>query len=331
MWRWVRWLAPLVVLIVLALVFRDQMPFLGEGVRLLRDASPWGVFAAVLAAGASIVAMAEVMRLLLDAGGTSVPLRHTAAITLASNSWSTSLPGGPAFSAVLTYQVQRGWGASRLLCGWFFVLSSAVSTMWLVLIGVSGVFFLGADVNVFSLLLTLALMTVLSWAVWWAANHPATLERWARALLPRVNRLLRRAPEQGLEPLVGQLHQLESVHLSRGRFALVAAWSLLNRVFDALTLFLCVWAVTGSAPAVAGVLLAYTTAKLAGSAQVTPGGLGTVEAAIIATLVAAGMTAVDATAAALVYRLVSFALVTAVGWVVYFLYYARRGVRTSRD
>jgi len=327
--RWVRWLAPLAVLIVLALVFRDRMPFIGEGVRLLRDASPWGVLAAVVAALASIAAMAEVMRLLLDAGGTPVPLRRTAAITLASNSWSTSLPGGPAFSAVLTYQVQRGWGASRLLCGWFFVLSSAVSTMWLVVIGVAGVFFLGADVNVWSLLLTLVLMTALSWAVWWAANHPATLERWARILLPRLNRLLGRAPEQGVEAAVGQIHQLESVHLGPGRFSLVAGWSLLNRVFDALTLFLCVWAVTGSVPAVAGVLLAYTTAKLAGSAQVTPGGLGTVEAAVIATLVAAGMTAVDATAAAVVYRLVSFALITVIGWVVYFLYYARRGVRAS--
>lgn len=329
MWRWVRWLAPLVVLVVLGLAFRDQMPFIGDGVRRLRDASPWGVAAAVLAATASIVAMAEVMRLLLDAGGTRARLRDTTAITLASNSWSTSLPGGPAFSAVLTYRVQRSWGASRLLCGWFFVLSSAVSTMWLVVIGVAGVFFLGADVNVWSLLLTLLVMTGLSWAVWWAANHPATLERWARALLPRVNRVLRRAPDSGLEGAVTQIHQLESVRLSRGRFALVAGWSLLNRAFDVLTLFLCVWAVTGSAPAVAGVLLAYTTAKIAGSAQVTPGGLGTVEAAIIATLVAAGMTAVDATGAALVYRLVSFALITAVGWVIYFLYYARQGVRAG--
>ncbi|HHU67361.1 flippase-like domain-containing protein, partial [Corynebacterium sp.] len=202
-------------------------------------------------------------------------------------------------------------------------------TMWLVVIGIAGVFFLGADVNVWSLLLTLLVMTGLSWALWWAANHPATLERWARALLPRVNRVLRRAPESGLEGAVAQIHQLESVQLSRGRFSLVAGWSLLNRAFDALTLFLCVWAVTGAVPAAAAVLLAYTTAKIAGSAQVTPGGLGTVEVAIIGTLVAAGMTAVDATGAALVYRLVSFALITAVGWVIYFLYYARRGVRAG--
>ena len=75
----------------------------------------------------------------------------------------------------------------------------------------------------------------------------------------------------------------------------------------------------------AGVALAYLTAKLAGSAQVTPAGLGTVEAAIIATLVATGMTAVDATGAAIIYRLISFALITIIGWLIYFWHYARKG------
>ncbi|MDO5669317.1 MAG: YbhN family protein [Corynebacterium sp.] len=308
MWRWVRWLAPLAILIVLAFAFRDQMPFLGDGARRLREASPWAVGAAVLTAGVSIVAMAEVMRLLLSAGGTRIPLRDTTAVTLASNSWSTTLPGGPAFSAVLTYQVQRSWGASRVLCGWFLILSSAVSTMWLVLIGIAGVFFLGADVNVRSLLLTLAAMTLLSGVVYWASNNPDTLNAWTRGRF------------------TGTIHQLDSVRLHPGQFALISGWSLLNRALDVATLYLCVWAISDQAPAVAGVLLAYTTAKIAGSAQVTPGGLGTVEAAIIATLVASGMTAVDATGAALIYRLVSFALITAVGWVVYFLVYARRGL-----
>lgn len=66
-----------------------------------------------------------------------------------------------------------------------------------------------------------------------------------------------------------------------------------------------------------------------GSAQITPAGLGTVEAAIIATLVATGMTAVDATGAAIIYRLISFALMTAIGWVIYFWHYARKGLTLS--
>ncbi|QGU05699.1 lysylphosphatidylglycerol synthase transmembrane domain-containing protein [Corynebacterium comes] len=334
--RWIRWLGPLVVLIILVVAFRDQLPFLGDGVRRLRHAEPTGVLLAVIATFLSLFAMAEVMRLLLEAGGTRASPAQTTGLTIASNSWSTSLPGGPAFSAVFTYHVQRGWGASRLLCGWFLVLSSAVSTMWLVLIGAAGMFFLGARVSVWSLLVTLVAMAALSWAVYWAANHPAHLERWIRAVMPSLNRMLRRPRDAGVESAVTQLHQFDTVHLSRGRFAVVAGWSLLNRLFDAFTLYACVWAVTGTAPGLEsapdqttlmGILLAYTTTKLAGSAQVTPGGLGTVEAVIIATLVAVGMTAVDATGAAVVYRLISFALSTVVGWVIYFLFYAGRDTR----
>lgn len=333
--RWVRWLGPLVVLVILIVAFRDQLPFLGDGVRRLRDAEPTGVLLAATATFLSLFAMAEVMRLLLGAGHVRVTSAGATGLTLASNAWSTSLPGGPAFSAVFTYHVQRSWGASRLLCGWFLVLSSAVSTMWLVLIGVGGVFFLGARVSVWSLLITLAAMTALSWAVYWAANHPARLERWIRKLMPTLNRIRRRPRDAGVDSIVHQIHQFDTVQLSRVRFLTVAGWSLLNRLFDAFTLYACVWAVTGTAPGLEsapdqttlmGVMLAYTTAKLAGSTQVTPGGLGTVEAVIIATLVAVGMTAVDATGAALVYRLISFALATVVGWVIYFLAYAGRDV-----
>ncbi len=336
---WFRWLIPLVLLVALLTTFGGQLSFLGEGVRRLSGAHPGAVALAILAAVLSLLAMAEVMRLLMHAGGVRVPLRETGAITLASNSWSTTLPGGPAFSAILTFQIQRGWGAGVVLCGWFFALSSAISTMWLVLIGFAAVIFLGAAVSIWSLLATLLAALALTWAVYWVTAHPRLLERWARSLLPRLNRLLRRERGVGLDAVLRQVRQLDTVRLTRGRFLLVSTHSLLNRVLDIMALWACVWAVTGTLPGLSagpdhttlmGVVLAYVTAKLAGSAQVTPAGLGTVEAAIIATLVATGMTAVDATGVAIIYRLISFALITTVGWVVYFLHYARRGVR-ARD
>ena len=333
---WLRWLIPLILLVVLLAMFRDQLPFLGEGLRRLAGAHPGGVALTVIAAVLSLLAMAEVMRLLMHAGGVGVPRRETGAITLASNSWSTTLPGGPAFSAILTFQIQRSWGASVLLCSWFFALSSAISTMWLVLIGFAAVIFLGATVNIWSLLVTFLATLALTWSVYWITGRPRLLERWVRTLLPHLNRLLRRDPGSGLTAALRQVRQLDTVRLSGGRFLLVATHSLLNRVLDIMALWACVWAVTGVLPGLTavpdhttlmGVVLAYVTAKLAGSAQVTPAGLGTVEAAIIATLVATGMTAVDATGVAIVYRLISFALITIVGWVIYFLHYARRGTR----
>src|SRR5699024_8985471 len=148
-------------------------------------------------------------------------------------------------------------------------------------------------------------------------------------VLHRSNRVLRRPVETGVDKLVGHISQLRTVTLSAGNFAKAATWSLFNRLFDAASLWLCVWAVTGELPwieaspdntSLAGVVLAYTTAKIVGSIQATPGGVGPVEAAYIATLVATGMTAVNAAGAVIIYRLLSFILMSLIGWVIYFMY-----------
>ena len=338
--RWFTWTLSLGILVLLLFLFREQLDFVGQAITELRDAAPLPLLLAVASALLSLLAMAEVMRRLLAAGATEVSLNEANALTLASNAWSTSLPGGPAFSAVLTFQVQRRWGASILLCGWFFVISSAISTMWLILIAVAAILFLGAEVSVWSLAASFLVMALAAGAVYWVMRNPERLENWARGLLPRINKLLRRAPEKGVESTVEQIRQLDTVDFPAGQFAWTSLFSLANRLLDAATLALAVWAVTDAFPGLTagpnqtslmGVALAYITAKLAGSAQVTPGGVGTVDAALIAVLVATGMTAVDATGAAIVYRAISFLLVTIVGWVVYFARYARDGFSGPRQ
>ncbi|AVH89144.1 Putative integral membrane protein [Corynebacterium camporealensis] len=325
--KWLRLLASLLVLLVLGWVFRDELDFITDAsaacAPLTRSRWRWLSWASI----ASIWAMGEVMRLLLAAGGLRIPSKETAALTLASNAWSTTLPAGPTFSAVLTFHVQRTWGASVVLCGWFLVLSSAVSTMWLVLIGIGGVLFLNADMAFWSLIATLAGTVAVAAVLFWMINNPAKIERWLRNL-----KMLKGSAR---ERVMDQVHSLYEVSLTPWQFSQIAFYSLANRLLDMLSLWACLWAVTGTPPgfsaapdhtSIAGVALAYLTAKLAGSAQVTPAGLGTVEAAIVATLVATGMTAVDATGAAIIYRLISFALITVIGWVIYFMHYARKGI-----
>ncbi|MDY3128366.1 MAG: YbhN family protein [Corynebacterium sp.] len=325
--RWLRWVASLIVLAVLGWIFRDELTFLQEGFARLRTASIPAVLVVTASSLLSLLTMSQVMRLLIRAGGVPVSFRETTAITLASNAWSTTLPAGAAFSAILTYNVQRSWGATVALRGWFLVLSSAVSTAWLALIGLSGVLFLRASLGVSALISSLVLIAVAISLLFWLTNNPQPVERWLQR-----QRVITGKVRNGL---AGQVKNLEFVHLSRWQFASMALYSLGHRLFDMIALWGCVWAVTGDIAGfstaedrttLAGVALAYITAKLAGSAQVTPAGLGTVEAALIATLVATGMTAVDATGAAIIYRLISFAAMTAIGWVVYFLHYARTGL-----
>ena len=318
---WLRWLIGLAVLVVLAIVFRNSLGFLGEAVRALRTAAPLPVVFAVVAAAVSMIAMAQVMNLLMRAANVPTTLRDCNDLTLAANSWSTTMPGGPAFAAVLALQVQRQWGATVAVGAWYFMLSGALSTLWMVLMGLLAVVFMGADLSVWSLLGSLAGVAITVWALYWATAHPQTLRRWALAM---------KLPEKVGE----QLDSLSQVSMDPRTYLAAAGHSLANKLLDVVMLWCAVWSVTGALPAlhagtnettVMGVTLAFLSAKIAGSAQVTPAGVGVVEGATVGALVATGMTVTHATAATIIYRLVSFILVAAYGWVIYFARVARDG------
>jgi len=96
----------------------------------------------------------------------------------------------------------------------------------------------------------------------------------------------------------------------------VLALAVGNWLADCLCLTAAIAAVGAPIPW-QGLLLAYVGAAGVNSLGLTPGGLGVVEAALTAGLVAAGLDGADALAATLVYRLVSFWLVMVSGWVVF--------------
>lgn len=319
-WRqWLRWLAPVAVLVAVLVILRDELPFFGEAWGAMRAASIGPLLLAVATAVASLAAMAGVMQILLNVEGRITGVARTNAITYASNAWSTTVPGGPAISAWLTFRVHRLWGASVGLCGWFFVVSGALSTVWMVLIGVVAVALAGAELSAWSLLLSLLAAVATIGAVFWATLHPAVLKRWVRFL-----------PEKVHARVVGVIDQVSAIRISAPAFFAAAGLSLANRLLDLATMVFAVWAVSGQGVPIAGVCLAFIMTKLAGSAQVTPGGLGTVEPVAVGMLVAAGLPLAHATAATVAYRAVSFLLITAIGWVVYAAVYAGRGFMVGR-
>lgn len=291
--------------------------------------------------------MAEVMRVLLGAGGTRVSLRHTAGLTFGANALSTSFPGGAAISTVLQFQVMRHWKASPLLISWFIVFSGALSTVWLIALGVGAIMLRDAAFNVWSMTLPLLGMSCLAGVVWWATNHPKQLARVVELVFPPVERGLRRiilgfanllpriSVTAGLRhrcerlaarPLAGgtnavieHIYQLEAVRLTRVRFGWAALCSLSNWLFDAATLGLTVWALTDVVPDPGAILLAFITSKIVGSTNLTPGGLGPVDGALVGTLIATGFHSPDALSAVILYRCISLGMITAIGWVVYLL------------
>lgn len=305
---WVRWLAPLVIIAVLVLLFRDELPFLGEAWALLHDAHLTPLIATIATANLALFAMSAVMQILLNVQGRIANPLNTNAIVYASNAWSTSVPGGPALSALLTYRVQRSWGASPGLCGWFFVVSGALSTVWMALIGILAVLLLGADLSPATLVVSLVIAAAAMGAVFWVTRHPESLRR-----VPKLGALA---------------EQVAAIRMSPGQFLTATGFSLANRLFDLCTMALSILTIGGDI-ALSGVCLAFVMTKLAGAAQVTPGGVGTVEPVLTGMLVAGGLSLVDATAATMIYRLISFFLITMIGWLVYALVYAGRDLRSD--
>jgi uncharacterized protein (TIRG00374 family) len=107
--------------------------------------------------------------------------------------------------------------------------------------------------------------------------------------------------------------------------------SLLNWVTEILCLLFCVHAV-GATPSIAGVVLAFITAKLVGQAQITPGGLGPVDAALVGMLVgAAQMGSAKALAAVIVFRMISFLGLAIIGWLVFLWNFVRDSVDTQHS
>jgi putative heme transporter len=66
-----------------------------------------------------------------------------------------------------------------------------------------------------------------------------------------------------------------------------------------------------------GIVLAWAAGAGGSSLNLTPGGLGVVEAALTGALVALGVPANQALTAVLVYRAISFWLAIAIGWPIY--------------
>lgn len=332
--KWVRFLGPLAILTIAAFLLRDKMPFLAEGYNEVLRANNTGLVLSVIAVIASMAAMAYVMKLLLSAGGDKVRFLKTLELTFIANSWSSTFPGGAAISTVYQFQTIRNWGVNILIVSWFIVVSGALSTVWLISLGLVAIFFLGAEFSLAPLLGTAVIMIALAATVYWATQNPEKTDKFVSGLLRRINKILHRDPEKNVAQVREHILQLNAVHLSFGKFCFVSFLSLMNWLLDIVALWLCVWAVTGTVPglervgeipSILGIVLAFVTAKIVGTAQVTPAGIGPVEAAMTASLVAVGLPVSSAFGTVFVYRILSFVLITIIGWLVYFISVSRGG------
>ena len=161
-----------------------------------------------------------------------------------------------------------------------------------------------------------------------AADWP--LESVGRVVQFLLNRTVRRRrPVSGLPREL--VDDRDSIRLTLGqRWPQALPAAAASTGFDYFAL-LCALHAVGADPRPALVLLAYTAAEVLALVPLTPGGLGFVEAGLVGMLTLAGVSAPDAVAATLLYRLVAYWLPLPAGGIAYLLFRRRIGMlRGSR-
>jgi putative heme transporter len=275
---------------------------------------------AVALESASMACFARMQRRLLTAGSARVARRSVLATAYAGNALSATMPlAGSQVGTVFAFRRFKQLGVDGTVAGMTLVVSGVVSSLTSALLLAVGAILTGNDVTAVIGAVAATVGFAIFALVVAAIHRPAAraaLRRPAGRILRLVGRLRRRPIRDSEEAFDQFADRVRSFRLSPWGWAVVIAVGFLNWLADAGVLAASIVAV-GSRVPWQGLLFAYGVGTAASSVGVTPGGVGVVEGAFAVALMASGVRHPLALAAVLVYRLVSFWLVIAVGWVVY--------------
>jgi uncharacterized protein (TIRG00374 family) len=316
--RMIRWFAVLVLITAEIALVAPHFEASGDAL----DHVKWGwVAAAVACEVASLATFSRLRRSLLRAGGLRVPQRRMGALTLASNAIAVSAPAGLAVSAGYLYRQLRRLGASAPLITWTLAAGAVVSTATFSVITVAGTLLAGdtsiatiAGTTGLSLLAVLGLIALLSVVT----RHPRPLLHGLRSMCRRLpGRRVKSCPDDDEKALDRVAEQITAI-TPRLRDWSAAFWfSLLNWLADLACFVLCCYAVGVTQLGLGAAMLAYVAGLATTTISLLPAGLGSLEAGMLLGLTHGGVAAPLAVAGIVIYRLVSYALVAVVGWVVW--------------
>ena len=278
------------VFAVVLLTLRDKLPSPAQTVDALRTADTRWLLIGALAEFASMAMFARQQRRLLIAFGVRLPRHRALALSYSRSAISISLPAGSAVSAGYAFRQFRAGGADRAAATSVMVLSGLLSFAGLALLYLTGAIatnpaLILAAIPVAAAVIVMPLPT------------------------PKVH-------TGRLAPLFNALATARDVAPRHWTLALGAA------AMNWLTDLLCLYATARAfdlplgLPELAGV---YLTVQIVRQIPLTPGGIGVIEASLLAGLVSAGAGQPAAAAAVLAYRLLSCWLVLPlglVGWMV---------------
>ncbi|GAB2471815.1 lysylphosphatidylglycerol synthase transmembrane domain-containing protein [Jatrophihabitans fulvus] len=276
----------------------------------LPAAVPWFALA-VGSTAASMAMLARAQRRMLLAGGVRVPLHRMVGLAYAANAVNWTLPGGTALSAGYVARQLRRWGATGAAAGFTIAASGVLSGASFAVLALTGSGLGGPGAS--GLVVTVLGGGALVALVVVARRHPGTLSSAAERVAVGAARLVRRDPAPARAAVRGFVSDLAAIHPRRRDWAAGLALAGGNWLADLVCLYACCRAIGVAAPDVTLLLITYVVGMTASSISVLPGGIGVVDTAMIAVLHGAGGVA-SGVSVVVAYRIVSCALVVAVGW-----------------
>ncbi len=300
---------------------------------LLMHADWTWILAAAVAQVASIGALAREQRRLISVRGRRRPLPSVLATTWAGNAISISLPiVGPATATVFVYRRFTEIGIDRALAAWALAISGIYSTVSFAAITAVGAMISGSPGLAITGVITVLAGVIPVCLVLVGLRRPrvhAGAARATAALLRISQRLFNRPPGNADQITSTTLDQLISLRLNAPSGLVASSMALLNWLLDLACLTCAILAVHGTVPW-HGLILAWAAGSTVSTLGLTPGGLGVVEITLGAALIAAGMPAGVAIAAALLYRAIKLGLVMAVGGMTFVILRVTAGAPAPR-
>ncbi len=313
---WVRWTLLGIIVAVLAVEVYLIWPRLEETWWRIDELKWQWIMACIVAALLSMDSFAQVQRALLRSAGVKVRQWQSLSLILAANSVSQTMPGGQVLAPAFTYRETRKWGATPVVASWQVVMSGLLAGVGLAVLGLGGAVLAGAKTSPFSVVFSIVGFIAVALILQYLASHPESLQSTGIRVLGWINQVRSKPDDHGVDKLIETLEQLRAVQLTKRDTSVAFGWSLFNWVADVGCLMFACWAV-GAHPSISGLMVAYAAGKAVGTAvPLLPGGIGVVDAVLVPALTSSGMPLADAVTAVLVYRMISYVLIAAIGWVV---------------
>jgi uncharacterized protein (TIRG00374 family) len=317
--------ALIVVILVVALyLLLPRIAGQRHALELLGEASPWLLGAAVVAEAASLVSYSLLFRRLLKLLRHPIGLPLALRINLAGLTAAHLFSAGGVGGAALTYSIlqKRGMRHSTVLIVVIFQNAFAYGVLFALFAAAVIALLLGGDSGGFTVLFAAALILLIVAAAsygLWLLSHPTRLRRTVHRAVTALARVSRRAAispgllDAWIDGVVEGWRQLHGHGLRHIRsIAFAAAYWTADIACLALVLL-----AFHQHLAPLSVIIAYALANVAGAFSPTPGGLGAVEALLIAFLTSSGLGPSAAVAVTLAYRLINFWLPMPAGAICY--------------